>query len=51
MCAETLWWRCHRRLIANALVSDGYEVRDLIDQPLGLVHGTSTPSVEKTRTR
>lgn len=26
MCAETLWWRCHRRLIADALVSDGFEV-------------------------
>ena len=20
MCSETLWWRCHRRLIADALV-------------------------------
>ncbi len=26
MCAETLWWRCHRRLIADSLVSDGHEV-------------------------
>ena len=26
MCAETLWWRCHRRLIADALVADGVEV-------------------------
>lgn len=26
MCAETLWWRCHRRLIADALVADGLEV-------------------------
>lgn len=26
MCAETLWWRCHRRLIADALVADGYDV-------------------------
>ena len=26
MCAETLWWRCHRRLIADALVADGHEV-------------------------
>ena len=50
MCAETLWWRCHRRLIADALVSDGFEVRHLIDQPPGLVHRTSTHSVDKTRT-
>lgn len=26
MCAETLWWRCHRRLIADALVANGHEV-------------------------
>ena len=26
MCAETLWWRCHRRLIADALVARGVEV-------------------------
>lgn len=26
MCAETVWWRCHRRLIADSLVADGYEV-------------------------
>ena len=26
MCAESLWWQCHRRLIADALVADGHEV-------------------------
>jgi hypothetical protein len=26
MCAEAVWWRCHRRLIADALVIRGYEV-------------------------
>jgi uncharacterized protein (DUF488 family) len=26
MCAEGLWWRCHRRLIADALTIDGWEV-------------------------
>lgn len=30
MCAETLWWRCHRRLIADALTLDGFEVVHLI---------------------
>jgi uncharacterized protein (DUF488 family) len=30
MCAETLWWRCHRRLIADALTVDGVEVVHLI---------------------
>ncbi|HEX2294147.1 MAG TPA: DUF488 domain-containing protein [Actinomycetota bacterium] len=37
MCAETLWWRCHRRLIADALVLRGVEVVHLV-QP-----GNSTP--------
>jgi uncharacterized protein (DUF488 family) len=26
MCAESLWWRCHRRLISDALTVDGWEV-------------------------
>jgi uncharacterized protein (DUF488 family) len=26
MCAETLWWRCHRRLIADAATVRGTEV-------------------------
>ena len=30
MCAETLWWRCHRRLIADALTIDGFETVHLI---------------------
>ena len=29
MCAETPWWRCHRRLIADALVARGVQVRHL----------------------
>jgi uncharacterized protein (DUF488 family) len=43
MCAETRWWRCHRRLIADALVVDGFVVRHLIDQPPGIAHWVSTP--------
>jgi uncharacterized protein (DUF488 family) len=30
MCAETPWWRCHRRLIAELLAARGYEVLHLI---------------------
>ena len=30
MCAETLWWQCHRRLIADALTVRGAEVLHLI---------------------
>jgi uncharacterized protein (DUF488 family) len=30
MCAETLWWRCHRRLIADYLLAAGATVFHLI---------------------
>jgi uncharacterized protein (DUF488 family) len=30
MCAETLWWRCHRRLIADRLSADGWTVLHLL---------------------
>src|SRR2546423_7571593 len=30
MCAETLWWRCHRSLIAELLVARGHEVVHLV---------------------
>ncbi|HEX6026810.1 MAG TPA: DUF488 domain-containing protein [Solirubrobacter sp.] len=26
MCSEALWWRCHRRVIADRLVTEGWEV-------------------------
>ncbi len=26
MCAEALWWKCHRRIIADYLLADGNEV-------------------------
>jgi uncharacterized protein (DUF488 family) len=29
MCAEAQWWRCHRRLLSDALVARGWEVRHL----------------------
>jgi Protein of unknown function, DUF488 len=38
MCAETVWWRCHRRLIADALTLDGFTVEHLIDRVPGRRH-------------
>jgi uncharacterized protein (DUF488 family) len=29
MCAEALWWRCHRRLVADALTVREWEVRHI----------------------
>jgi uncharacterized protein (DUF488 family) len=31
MCAEAVWWRCHRALIADYLKAQGMEVRHIID--------------------
>ena len=30
LCAERLWWRCHRRLIADRLTVDGWTVTHLL---------------------
>lgn len=30
MCAESLWWRCHRRLLSDRLVADGWEVTHIL---------------------
>lgn len=32
MCAETLWWRCHRRLIADSLTVRGVDVVHLLGE-------------------
>lgn len=29
MCAESLWWQCHRRLIADSLVAAGHAVHHI----------------------
>lgn len=31
MCAEVVWWRCHRRIIADHLLFAGHEVMHLMD--------------------
>jgi uncharacterized protein (DUF488 family) len=30
MCAEAVWWRCHRRIVADYLLLEGVEVLDLL---------------------
>lgn len=32
MCAEAVWWRCHRSLIADYLKANGHEVLHILDQ-------------------
>ena len=38
MCAESQWWRCHRQLIADALVVRGVEVRHILSAGRAPVH-------------
>ncbi|MDY0067703.1 MAG: DUF488 domain-containing protein [Steroidobacteraceae bacterium] len=42
MCAEAVPWRCHRSLIADALVVRGVEVREIVDAKRTQAH-TLTP--------
>jgi uncharacterized protein (DUF488 family) len=38
MCAEAVWWRCHRQLIADALVARGIEVRHIVSAAAARPH-------------
>jgi uncharacterized protein (DUF488 family) len=38
MCAEILWWRCHRRIIADVLTSLDVSVRHIRDESEAEVH-------------
>jgi uncharacterized protein (DUF488 family) len=31
MCAETVWWRCHRRIISDYLLARGEKVVHIVD--------------------
>ena len=43
MCAELLWWRCHRRIIADVLVSLGVDVIHLRDATHSAPHRLAPP--------
>jgi uncharacterized protein (DUF488 family) len=38
MCAEVLWWRCHRALIADVLTVRGIEVVHILDEAHAVAH-------------
>lgn len=42
MCAETLWWHCHRMLIADALVLRGATVDHLLEPGVRQPHRLTT---------
>ena len=47
MCAESVWWRCHRSIIADVLKQRGIEVIHILDLHHGVVHPyTSAAHIE-----
>ena len=44
MCAEALWWQCHRRLISDALVARGHEVRHIQSAGVAPLHTLTAPA-------
>lgn len=48
LCAETLWWRCHRRLIAELLTARGVEVVHLLRPGHSEAHRSWEP-ISETR--
>jgi uncharacterized protein (DUF488 family) len=50
MCAEAVWWQCHRQLIADALVARSVEVRHIMTATSAPAHAlTSFARVERGR--
>ena len=44
MCAEAVWWRCHRSMIADALCVRGIEVVHILDAKHSMVHPMTAPA-------
>jgi uncharacterized protein (DUF488 family) len=45
MCAEAVWWRCHRQLIADAIVARGLDVRHIVNAGAARLHELSELAV------
>jgi uncharacterized protein (DUF488 family) len=44
MCAEAVWWRCHRALIADVLCVRGIKVVHIMDETHAVVHPYTSPA-------
>ena len=44
MCAEAVWWRCHRSMIADALCVRNIEVVHILDAKHSTVHPMTSPA-------
>ena len=44
MCAEAVWWRCHRSMIADRLCAEGVEVVHILDEQHSKTHPMTGPA-------
>lgn len=44
MCSELLWWRCHRRLIADVMVLHGWDVMHILGLSESSMHRLAAPA-------
>jgi uncharacterized protein (DUF488 family) len=44
MCAEVLWWRCHRSMIADELKSEGWTVIHIMSATKSEEHRYTAPA-------
>jgi uncharacterized protein (DUF488 family) len=44
MCAESVWWRCHRSMVADALMADGWLVRHIMSDGSIRLHQFTAPA-------
>jgi uncharacterized protein (DUF488 family) len=48
MCAEAVWWRCHRRIVADYLLNDGFDVRHVLG-PGKIDAASLTPGAQRQK--
>lgn len=44
MCAEAVWWRCHRSMIADALKANGWKVMHIMNENKTTEHPYTQPA-------
>jgi uncharacterized protein (DUF488 family) len=44
MCAEAVWWRCHRSMVSDALMADGWQVRHIMSDGSVRPHRYTAPA-------
>lgn len=44
MCAEAVWWRCHRSMVSDALCVRGIHVVHIMDGKQGVTHPMTSPA-------